>query len=59
MQLLHRYMDVIYQGNAGAIAEKQISAIHGGSTPASMRVLVVDRCHQFMPLTVNGTAELI
>ena len=32
--------------------------IHGGSTPASMRVMVVDRCPRFMPLTVNGTAVI-
>ena len=30
--------------------------IHGGSTPASMRVMVVDRCPRFISLTVNGTA---
>jgi hypothetical protein len=33
--------------------------IHGGSTPASMRVMVVDRCPQFMSLTVNETAAMI
>ena len=31
-------------------------AIHGGSTPASMRVMVVDKCVRFTPLAVNGTA---
>ncbi len=33
--------------------------IHGGSTPASMRLMVVDRCLRFMSLTVNGTAVII
>ena len=94
MQILHRYMDVTYLGNAyvhgwtvvgqrictgrtvlgqrictgrtvlgqcrsycrGAIAEEQISAIHGGSISAFMWVMIVDRCPQFMPLTVNGAA---
>jgi hypothetical protein len=30
--------------------------IHGGSTPASMRVMVVDSYPRFMSLTVNGSA---
>ena len=29
--------------------------IHGGSTPASMRVLVIARCSRFISLAVNGT----
>ena len=32
---------------------------HGGSTPASMRVMVVDRCFRFMSLTVNRTAVIL
>jgi molybdate transport system substrate-binding protein len=32
--------------------------IHGGSTPASMRVMLVDRCPRFMSLTVNGAAVI-
>ena len=31
-------------------------AILGGSTPASMRVMVVDKCVRFTSLAVNGTA---
>jgi len=31
-------------------------AILGGSTPASMRVMVVDKCVRFTSLVVNGTA---
>ncbi len=38
----------------GAVAEEQISAIYGGSTPAFMRMLIVDRCSQFMYLTFRG-----
>jgi hypothetical protein len=30
--------------------------IHGGSTPASMRVMVIAGYAQFMSLAVNGTA---
>ena len=33
-------------------------AIHGGSTPASMRVMVVDKCVRFTSLAVNGTAMI-
>ena len=38
------------------ILQEQISAIHGGSTPASMRVTVIAGYVQFMSLAVNGTA---
>ena len=36
--------------------ETRRETIHGGSTPASMRVMVTDRCARHMSLTVNGTA---
>jgi hypothetical protein len=32
--------------------------IHGGSTPASMRVMVIGGCARFMSLAVNGTAVI-
>ena len=34
-------------------------AIHGGSTPASMRVMVIDKCVRFTSLAVNGTAVMM
>jgi hypothetical protein len=38
------------------ILQEQISAIHGGSTPASMRVMVVANCIRSPSLAVNKTA---
>ena len=33
-------------------------AIHGGSAPASMRVMVVDKCVRYMSLAINGAAVI-
>ena len=38
------------------LPETRREPIHGGSTPASMRVTVSGRCSQSMSLQVNGTA---
>ena len=38
------------------ILQEQTSAIHGGSTPASMRVMVVANCARSLSLAVNKAA---
>jgi hypothetical protein len=40
-------------------SSKRRKAVHGGSTPASMRVMVVDKCIRFMSLAVNVAAVLL
>jgi hypothetical protein len=42
--------------NREYLSETRRETIRGGSTPASMRVTVLDRYSRFMPLTVNGIA---
>jgi len=40
----------------GCLSTTHRKTIPGGSTPASMRVTVLDRHPKLMPLVVNGTA---
>jgi len=43
----------------GHLSKTRRKTLPGGSTPASMRVTVLDRCPQHMSLVVNGTAMTI
>jgi hypothetical protein len=42
--------------NRVQLASTRRETIHGGSTPASLRVMFVANCTRFISLTVNGTA---
>jgi len=41
--------------NRAQLATTRRKTIHGGSTPASLRVMVVANCARFTSLTVNET----
>ena len=42
--------------NRAQPATTRRETVHGGSTPASLRVMVVANCARFISLTVNQTA---
>ena len=42
--------------NRAQSAKTRRETVHGGSTPASMRVMVFANCARFTPLAVNETA---
>jgi hypothetical protein len=42
--------------NRAQPATTRRETVHGGSTPASLRVMVVANCARFISLAVNGTA---
>ena len=46
--LLHSYPVTAREMNRTHLPSTRRKAIHGGSTPASMRVMVVDKCVRFI-----------
>ena len=52
-------VDLIRDMNRTHPSSTRREAIHGGSAPASMRVMVVDQCVRFISLAVNGAAVIL